>query len=69
MLFSGSVDLGNTRGLAMRIWISIGILMATTIGAHAFTPAVPEIDAFSGVAAMGVVGSVAALIWERRRKK
>ena len=52
----------------MRIWISIGILMATTVAAYA-TPVVPEIDAFSGMAAMGVVGSIAALIWERRRKK
>ena len=51
----------------MRIWIAIGMLMATTVGAHAV--AVPEIDAFSGMAAMGVVGSIAALIWERRRKK
>ena len=50
----------------MRIWISIGMLMATTVGAYALAPlAVPEIDAFSGMAAMGVVGSIAALIWER----
>ncbi len=50
----------------MRILISIGMLMATTVAAYAFpgTP-VPEIDAFSGVAAMGIVGSIAALIWER----
>ena len=58
----------------MRIWIAIGMLLATTVGAYAecvgdCTPAVPEIDAFSGLAAMGVVGSIAALIWERRRKK
>ena len=54
----------------MRIWISIGILMATTVGAYASArPAVPEIDAFSGMAAMGVVGSIAALIWERRSAK
>jgi hypothetical protein len=52
----------------MRIWISIGMLMATTVAAYAFV-GVPEIDAFSGMAAMGVVGSIAALIWERRRKK
>ena len=54
----------------MRIWIAIGMLMATTVGAYAslWLP-VPEIDAFSGVAAMGVVGSIAALIWERRRRK
>ena len=53
----------------MRIWIAIGMLMATTVGAHAADTAVPEIDAFSGMAAMGVVGSIAALIWERRRRK
>ena len=57
----------------MRIWIAIGMLMATTVGAYAEygdpVAAVPEIDAFSGMAAMGVVGSIAALIWERRRKK
>ena len=53
----------------MRIWIAIGMLMATTVGAYASVAPVPEIDAFSGMAAMGVVGSIAALIWERRRKK
>ena len=60
------------EGAHMRIWIGIGMLMATTVGAYAgeWDPvAVPEIDAFSGLAAMGVVGSIAALIWERRRKK
>jgi uncharacterized protein YcaQ len=54
-------------GFAMRIWIAIGMLMATTVGAYA-NIVVPEIDAFSGMAAMGVVGSIAALIWERRRR-
>ena len=44
------------------------MLIATTVAAHAVV-AVPEIDAFSGMAAMGVVGSIAALIWERRRRK
>jgi hypothetical protein len=54
----------------MRIWIAIGMLMATTVAAQAIIDnAVPEIDAFSGMAAMGVVGSIAALIWERRRRK
>ena len=53
----------------MRIWLSLGILMATTVGGNAGFVAVPEIDAFSGLAAMGVVGSIAALIWERRRRK
>ena len=52
----------------MRIWLCVGILMASTVSAYAQV-AVPEIDAFSGMAAMGVVGSIAALIWERRRKK
>ena len=52
----------------MRIWIAIGMLVATTVGAHAVA-AVPEIDAFSGMTAMGVVGSIAALVWERRRRK
>ena len=52
----------------MRIWIGIGMLLATTVSAYAAAVDVPEIDAFSGIAAMGVVGSIAALIWERRRK-
>jgi hypothetical protein len=52
----------------MRILIAIGMLMATTVAASAAI-VVPEIDAFSGLAAMGLVGSIAALIWERRRKK
>jgi hypothetical protein len=51
----------------MRIWLGVGILIASTVSAYAATT-VPEIDAFSGLAAMGVVGSIAALIWERRRK-
>jgi hypothetical protein len=46
------------------------MLIASTVGAYAqASPVVPEIDAFSGLAVMGVVGSVAALIGERRRKK
>jgi hypothetical protein len=55
-------------GTNMRIWIAVGMLMATTVGAYAANVAVPEIDAFSGLAAMAAVGSIAALIWERRRK-
>ena len=50
----------------MRIWLSLGILMATSLGAYAGAADVPEIDAFSGLAAMGVIGSIAALVWERR---
>jgi hypothetical protein len=54
----------------MRIWIAIGMLMATTVGAYAAaTNPVPEIDAFSGLTAMGLIGSIGALIWERKRKK
>ena len=54
----------------MRTWLWLGMLMATTVAAYASVDTqVPEIDAFSGLAAMGVVGSIAALIWERRRKK
>ena len=53
----------------MRIWLWLGMLVASTVAAHAQVDPVPEIDAFSGLAAMGVVGSIAALIWERRRKK
>jgi hypothetical protein len=65
----GNAEDCNVRGaFYMRIWISIGMLMATTVAACAIAAPVPEIDAFSGVAAMGVVGSIAALIWERRRK-
>jgi hypothetical protein len=61
---------GQYKGANMRIWIAIGMLMATTVAAQAIIDnAVPEIDAFSGMAAMGVVGSIAALIWERRRRK
>ena len=51
----------------MRIWIGLGLLLASTVGAYA--GAVPEIDATSGISAMGVIGSIAALIWERRRRK
>jgi hypothetical protein len=53
----------------MRIWIAIGMLMATTVAAYAAENPVPEIDAFSGLAAMGLIGSIGALIWERKRKK
>src|SRR6476620_10686179 len=52
----------------MRIWLGVGMLIASTVGAYAGSADVPEIDAFSGPAAMGVVGSIGALIWERRRK-
>jgi hypothetical protein len=50
-----------------RIWLCIGLLIAST--ASAYAQPVPEIDATSGLAAMGVVGAIAALLWERRRRK
>jgi hypothetical protein len=53
----------------MRIWIGLGLLIASTVSAYAGPVGVPEIDATSGLAAMAVVGSIAALIWERRRRK
>jgi hypothetical protein len=53
----------------MKIWLTIWLLIASTVSVYAVTPAVPEIDAFSGMAAMGVIGSIAALVWERRRRK
>ena len=52
----------------MRIWLGVGFLIASTVGAYA-QAAVPEIDAFSGMAAMGLIGSIAALVWERRKRK
>ena len=59
----------NVRGVTMRIWLGVGMLIASTVGAYAGSADVPEIDAFSGLAAMGVIGSIGALIWERRRRK
>ena len=50
------------------VWLCVGVFISSTVSAHAGFVQVPEIDAFSGLAAMGVVGSIAALIWERRRK-
>ena len=59
------------RGFIMpRIWLVVGMLLASTVSAYAGGDLfVPEIDATSGLAAMGVVGSIAALIWERRRRR
>ena len=42
------------------------VLSATSALANGV--AVPEIDAFSGMAALGAVGSIAALMWERRQR-
>jgi hypothetical protein len=51
-----------------RVWLCLGLLIASTASAYAVS-SVPEIDATSGLAAMGVVGSIAALLWERGRRK
>jgi len=49
----------------MRLVLSVLLLIASTISASATV--VPEIDAYSGLAAMAAVGSIASLLWERRR--
>jgi hypothetical protein len=51
----------------MRFWLSVGIFVASTVAAHAGIP-VPEIAAPSGLSALGIIGAIGALIWERRRK-
>ena len=54
----------------MRLVLWAGLLLiASTISASAAASAVPEIDAYAGFAAIGVVGSIGALLWERRRKR
>jgi hypothetical protein len=57
----------------MRVVLSAAfLLVASTVSSFAVDGngfAVPEIDALSGLAAMGLVGSVATLLWERRRRK
>ena len=50
------------------------ILLSSTVAAHAsIQPTippndVPEISVLAGFAAIGMVGAVAALVWERRRR-
>ena len=53
----------------MKIWLGVWLLIASTANAYASSLAVPEIDEFAGLAAMDVVGSIAALVGERRRRK
>lgn len=53
----------------MRYLLSIAFLVSSTGVALSADPIqVPEIDSLSGLAALGLVGAVAALIWERRRR-
>jgi hypothetical protein len=66
--YAGMKNRRGSWGLTMnRIWLCLGLLIASTVSAYAAV--VPEIDAFSGLAAMGVIGSIVALLWERRRSK
>jgi hypothetical protein len=44
-----------------KIYIALGLLLASTVGASAGLAGVPEIDAFGGLAAMAAVGSIVAL--------
>ena len=53
----------------MRIWLCIGIFIASTVTAYAGGAPVPEVDAVSGLTALGVIGAIGALIWERRRNR
>jgi hypothetical protein len=52
----------------MRYLLSAAFLVSSTGIASAALVQVPEIDAMSGLAALGLVGAVSALIWERRRR-
>lgn len=57
----------------MKKYVTFVLAMITAGVAHASTAPspgikVPEIDALAGLAAIAVVGSVMALVWERRRK-
>jgi hypothetical protein len=51
----------------MRIWVCIGVLVASTVNAYA-TP-VPEIDAGSGLAAFSLLVPIGVLVWERWSKR
>jgi len=44
-------------------------VVVSATSAFAANVSVPEIDAFFGMAAMGAVGSIVALVWERRRQR
>ena len=49
--------------------LSLAVLVLSVGMAHAGSPiAAPEIDAISGLAALGAVGAIATLVWERRRR-
>ena len=63
---SAAIKMGDAY---MRMLIAMGaLLLVSTASAYAGTVSVPEIDAYAGLAAIGAVGAISALIWERRRK-
>jgi hypothetical protein len=54
----------------MRFVLLAAIFVASTVPAFAvYVHPVPEIDALAGFSALAVIGSIAALIWERRRHR
>ncbi len=52
----------------MRYLLSAAFLVSSTSITWAGVVQVPEIDALSGLAALGLIGAVSALIWERRHR-
>ena len=53
--------------VTMRYVLSAAFLISSTTFALA-DRVVPEIDAWAGAAAIGLVGAVGALLWERRSR-
>jgi hypothetical protein len=53
----------------MKIFTAFALLIVSVGSAHAGVIAVPapEIDAISGLAALGSLSAIAAVIWERSR--
>jgi hypothetical protein len=54
----------------MKIFTAFALLLVSIGSARAGVIAVPapEIDAVSGLAALGSLGAIAAVVWERRRR-
>jgi hypothetical protein len=59
---------GEAQMRSVIIAAALIVLSATSAFAFDGHP-VPEIDAFSGMAALAAVGSILVLIWERRRRR
>lgn len=53
----------------MKIILTSLFLVSFTGASFAAALAAPEIDALSGMTALGLVGAVITLVWERRRKQ